>query len=120
MTNYGAGSGNVKVNFDNLRNTAAAVDGLEPYFDQVENALKKLEATTRQEAARNTTDNGPSPYFSPLLEGLRVALGRVQGNVSNFRSALQADAQMLREHADATQNTDAEDALRAAHQSGTK
>lgn len=119
MTNYGPGSGNVKVNFDNLRNTAAAIDSLAPYFDQFEAALKKLETTTRQEATLNTTDNGPAPYFSPLVDGLKVATGRIQSNVGNFRSALEADAQALREHADATQNTDAEDALRTTHGLGT-
>ncbi len=100
---------------DVLRGVAAELRGVAEQIDAVLPDLKDLHDTTTHEASANTDDGGPAPYFSPLLDALRTANGKVLTNVQQARENVLRDAEALAGLADAIEDKERTNAAKISN-----
>lgn len=108
-------AGSIKAHPDSLRAVAGALQGVLGEIDSVLPALKELGDAVVHEASNGTIDGSPAPQFSPLLEALGTANGKVTTNVEQLRSNVARDAEILLKLADSIDGNEQANAARIAN-----
>ncbi|MBZ4631623.1 hypothetical protein BJP78_26200 (plasmid) [Mycobacterium avium subsp. hominissuis] len=108
-------SGTIQANPDVLRAVAASLHGVAEDIESLLPEIKDLHDTTAREAADHTVSGGPAPYFSPLLDALHTANGKVLKNVEQARDNVRRDAEALQGLADSFESNEQTHASKIAN-----
>lgn len=108
-------AGSIKAHPDSLRATASSLLSVVRDIDSLVPEVKGLTEATAKEASTGTVDGSPAPQFSPLLEALATAGGKVATNIEQLRANVAKDAEILLKLADSIDGNEQANAARIAN-----
>lgn len=101
MPEQTGGRGVVKANLDDLRDFSARMQAqTQDAFEAPLKTLQELEEIARREASEHTSDGGPSPINTPMLQAFETVKEKLLNGINQVKQNCENDAQLASRYAE--------------------